>query len=338
MFTSLYFKFKKINNITPRLLNIDLATFNSYYIMYYEFNRGVNLNIKRRQVLKHAQQLFVEKGIMATSIQDIITKSNISKGTFYNYFSSKNDCLKSILKLGDEETHIRRQELLIGQNIADRRIFKTQVAVRLQVNTDLNLLPILEAVFHSQDGDLSTFAKNLHAKELHWLTGRFIDVYGDEVRSYAVDCSILFSGMLQHTLFFYKSSIAQPFDLLEIIDYLICRMDEMIPAMIANEKVLFNENSIHHTPLIGEQEIMMKEQLLDNLVTFHKQLKQEQVIAHLEYIEFLVEEFKRDEPRYQLIKTITKSFRSAFEESNYRETAFKLAAEIWMFIKAENVH
>lgn len=306
--------------------------------MYHEFKRGVNLNIKRRQVLKHAQQLFVEKGITATSIQDIITKANISKGTFYNYFSSKNDCLKSILKLGDEETHIRRQELLIGQVLADRHIFKKQVAVRLQVNTDLNLLPILEAVFHSGDGDLSAFAKNLHAKEVHWLTGRFIDVYGEEARLYAVDCSILFSGMLQHTLFFNKSSIAQRLNLLEIIDYLICRMDDMIPEMIAKEQLLFNENSIHYIPLHEDQEKAMKEQLLDHLTAFQKQLKQDQALTNLEYVEFLVDEFKREEPRYQLIKTITKSFRSAFEESYYKETAFKLVAEVWLFIEGENAH
>src|SRR5699024_7616742 len=117
--------------------------------LYYQFKERVILNNRKRQVLEHAQQLFLEKVAAATSIQDILTKANISKGTFYNYFSSKNDCLKAIVTLGEEETHLRREELLIGQDRTDKEIFVQQIAVRVQVNSDHNLIPIIEAIFHS---------------------------------------------------------------------------------------------------------------------------------------------------------------------------------------------
>lgn len=293
------------------------------------------MNIKQRQVLTHAQQLFVEKGIMATSVQDILTKANISKGTFYNYFSSKNDCLKAILKLGDEDTQIRRQELLIGQNPANRSILTKQIAMRLQVNTDHNLLPILEAIYHLDDADLSTFAKNLHLKELNWLASRFVDVYGEELRPYAADCSILFTGMLQHTLFFRNTSIDKQVSIPVLIDYLVRRMDEIIPSIIDQKDSLFGEALFqllsakeHHPPNI-------KQQLLEHLTAFQKQLAAEKEPINQEYIEFLLEEINREAPRFQLIKTIAQSFRNAFKETNYEQSAFKVASEIWIYITSE---
>lgn len=44
---------------------------------------------RKKQVLRAAHQLFIDKGFHQTSINDIIEYSDISKGTFYNYFSSK---------------------------------------------------------------------------------------------------------------------------------------------------------------------------------------------------------------------------------------------------------
>lgn len=293
------------------------------------------MHIKKRQVLKHAQQLFVEKGIMATSVQDILTKSNISKGTFYNYFPSKNDCLIAILKLGDEETHIRRLELLIGHNTADRSILTKQIEIRLQVNTDHNLLPLIEAIFHSEDAELSAFAKNLHLKELHWLAGRFIEVYGEEVRPYAADCSILFMGMLQHTLFFRKANTTKQVSITQLIDYLVRRMDKMIPSIIRKEEILFEEELFQLISTQESEEMDIKKQLSEDLIEFQKQLKNEKKHNSVEYIDFLLEEINEDTPRFQLIKSITQSFRTTFNKTPYEHTAFTLASKIWFFIQME---
>lgn len=291
------------------------------------------MNIKQRQVLKHAQQLFVEKGIVATSIQDILTKANISKGTFYNYFPSKNDCLKTILKLSDEEISTRRQELLIGQRLSDRKVLTKQIDIRLQVNIDHNLLPIFEAIFHSGDADLSAFAKDLHVKELHWLADRFVDVYGEKARPYAADCSILFTGMLQHTLFFRRSSAIKIIESTQLIDYLVRRMEFMIPSIIDHEDILFGE-SLFELISIQENEVMaIKMQLLKDLAAFQKKLARDPAFKYDEFTTFLLDEIEREVPRLQLLKSITQSFRLSFKETNYEQAAFKLASEIWIFIE-----
>jgi AcrR family transcriptional regulator len=45
----------------------------------------------RQQILEAAKTLFAEKGFEATNVRDIIHESNLSPGTFYNYFQSKEE-------------------------------------------------------------------------------------------------------------------------------------------------------------------------------------------------------------------------------------------------------
>lgn len=45
----------------------------------------------REKILKAAASLFHEFGYNGTSVQDIVTKANVPKGSFYNYFKSKEE-------------------------------------------------------------------------------------------------------------------------------------------------------------------------------------------------------------------------------------------------------
>lgn len=53
---------------------------------------------KRKRLLNAAYDLFVEKGVSDTSIAEICTKAGIAKGTFYLYFSGKEDILRALAK------------------------------------------------------------------------------------------------------------------------------------------------------------------------------------------------------------------------------------------------
>lgn len=293
------------------------------------------MNNRKRQVLEHAQQLFLEKGATSTSIQDILTKANISKGTFYNYFSSKNDCLKAIVALGEEETHLRREELLTGRDLADKEVFVQQIAVRVQVNSDHNLLPIIEAIFHSGENDLSEFARKSHLKELHWIANRFVDLYGNQMKPYAADCAVLFIGMLQHTLYFRKSSMTKAVDAIDVTRYIMRRIDQIIPSMLATDDALFGQSLFQ---LIGTEDgesAAFKEEMLDRLAAFKEQLLREKDEQNIELVVFLHEELSTAEPRVQLVEAVLRSFRQAFEHTPHEYTMMKLASDIWLHIQVE---
>jgi AcrR family transcriptional regulator len=58
---------------------------------------------KKHLIMDAALELFANNGYTSTSISQIAEKANISKGLMYNYFSSKEELLQSILdSLSDE--------------------------------------------------------------------------------------------------------------------------------------------------------------------------------------------------------------------------------------------
>jgi len=60
------------------------------------------------ELLDVGQQLFFQKGYELTSVNDIIEKVGVAKGTFYHYFKSKDDLLD---KLIDRWTHLTMARL-----------------------------------------------------------------------------------------------------------------------------------------------------------------------------------------------------------------------------------
>ena len=51
----------------------------------------------KKTIIQSAIVLFAQKGLKDTSIADIMQKANLGIGTFYNYFQSKDDLLRSLL-------------------------------------------------------------------------------------------------------------------------------------------------------------------------------------------------------------------------------------------------
>ncbi|MES9741731.1 helix-turn-helix domain-containing protein, partial [Priestia megaterium] len=47
-------------------------------------------------MMERSIQLFAQKGFKETSIQDIVNELNVTKGTFYYYFKSKQELLMDI--------------------------------------------------------------------------------------------------------------------------------------------------------------------------------------------------------------------------------------------------
>ena len=85
-----------------------------------------NANNKETRLLTTAFKLFTEKGIKATSIQEIVDNANVAKGTFYLYFKDKyeiRDILiakKSHKLFNDSLKELRKNYI---SNLSDQVIF-----------------------------------------------------------------------------------------------------------------------------------------------------------------------------------------------------------------------
>jgi len=68
--------------------------------------------VRRREILVAARELFIKKGYEQTSVNDILKIVDIAKGTFYYYFASKEEVLEAII-LDIVEEGTRKAEMIL---------------------------------------------------------------------------------------------------------------------------------------------------------------------------------------------------------------------------------
>ena len=73
--------------------------------------------VRRREILVAARELFVKKGYEQTSVNDILKIVDIAKGTFYYYFASKEEVLEAIILDIVEEGAGRAEMILKDKSI-----------------------------------------------------------------------------------------------------------------------------------------------------------------------------------------------------------------------------
>lgn len=186
------------------------------------------MNDRKQQVLNKAHELFIEKGFQATSIQDILEYSSISKGTFYNYFSSKNELLIAIFKNVFKQVEQGRKELLIGHDPSDIEIFIKQIEFQLKTNYENKLISLFEEVYFSKDEEIKQYIKIGNFRSLQWLYERFIDLFGESKQPYLLDCAIMFSSTLQHLLKYSHFAYGSDKNITKIVRYCINRVEKVI--------------------------------------------------------------------------------------------------------------
>jgi NADH dehydrogenase len=91
----------------------------------------------RNRILAAAVQLFQERGFEQTSVDELAAQANISRGTFFNYFASKESLLHEIAL--NERQALRR---LVAVDLAEQpsAVFKIRSLLRQLV---LDTLPYL---------------------------------------------------------------------------------------------------------------------------------------------------------------------------------------------------
>lgn len=77
----------------------------------------------REKIINTAWKLFYEEGFGETTINDIIREADISKGTFYYYFRSKDDLLGTLSEILDREYQRLEGEEPEGMSCFDRLIW-----------------------------------------------------------------------------------------------------------------------------------------------------------------------------------------------------------------------
>ncbi|MGM8211193.1 TetR/AcrR family transcriptional regulator [Virgibacillus sp. W0430] len=283
---------------------------------------------KKRQVIETALSLFSKEGFAAISIQDIITEANISKGTFYNYFSSKSAFLIAIMEYVNEELILHRRALQLEGTASNKEIFAKQIMIRLELNTKHNIIPIFEAALHSNDRTLKKFIQEKHLEELDWIAQRLLDIYGERAAPYTIDCAIIMLGIIQHMNHYWNANCKGDINIEALIYYTVRRTDRLMADKIDSKDAFICRFVNERT---NKQQRITKHDIVSKIEALHTAIcEEEQEIKSL--ISFLKEEFNEQHPRYFLIKPIVQSFESTFKNTPYVLLANEIAQLISTYI------
>jgi len=291
------------------------------------------MNKRKKIVVDHAKALFSEKGIQQTSIQDIIERSGISKGTFYNYFQSKNECVAAILEQAYHETTINRQELLLKNNAKDLHILVQQICMFTRTHEQLGIAGLFEKIMHSGDKELKKVVMNYRLQEIEWLANRFVEVFGGELRPYALEAAIIYFGAQQHLSFAARITNHRSVTPEQIVNSLFHYMRLIINSLIHEntavldpEKIIFLKSSLEPEQISRAEVIEQLDDLIEN-----KKLTQ----AQLELSEGLKQELVQEKLRLHIINALLSSFLEAFRGTRLYEQAKEVMGTTLLYMKQQ---
>ncbi|WP_378581770.1 TetR/AcrR family transcriptional regulator [Neobacillus sp. GCM10023253] len=263
------------------------------------------MNERKKHVVKMAHQLFIDKGFQSTSIQDILDYSGISKGTFYNYFSSKNELLIAIFKSVYSELATLRNELLIGQDRSDIEIFIKQIELQLKTNRKNKLITLFEEVLVSNDADLKQFIERGKVKNIHWVYLRLIDLFGEKKKDYLLDCAIMFMGMLRENLKFSLLTHDSNANLSHVVRYTVNRLVNMVNEVAVQDEQLISPLTLESWfPDCKKNQHDFQKRIHHAIFTLKNKLGQNEQSASISLLDFIEEELlDTKKPRKFLIES-----------------------------------
>ena len=102
---------------------------------------------RRIELMNAAQRLFLELGVASTTIEQITSGANVAKGTFYLYFSSKEDILAALGERFAQEHLARLKKAIAAVSKEDWR-GKLTAWAKANVNGYLDSIQLHDIVFH----------------------------------------------------------------------------------------------------------------------------------------------------------------------------------------------
>lgn len=88
-------------------------------------------NVRKMELIKIAYDLFITKGYENTSVDEIIAKAGIAKGTYYYHFESKEQMLEEVINMMID-TGVERAKQVVESNLKlEEKLVFTILALRV---------------------------------------------------------------------------------------------------------------------------------------------------------------------------------------------------------------
>ena len=255
---------------------------------------------KQRHIANSALRLFIQKGTEPTSLQDVFESANISKGTFYNYFSSKEELILRIIRETYAKIRQEVEEVLFGKLVSDPVIFQKQLETYLTQIHAYNLYDLMRSIRQGQNHELRKLIFIEEQKDIEWMAKRLVETKGEDIVVYSYEAMTLYYGMLQTIVISYNVK-QKPIEFNRVIQLTFRYLELIVLEMKESKQTLFSnqdDEKLNKQPIITElKEIQIKVSPNDKVL-----------------LEGLVEELERTEMRMQIIHALNASLSSDLTE------------------------
>ncbi|TBL81244.1 TetR/AcrR family transcriptional regulator [Paenibacillus thalictri] len=191
------------------------------------------MNEKKMQIIRAAMKLFSERDYYTASVQDIVSLAGVSKGAFYQHFQSKDELLFSIYNYFFEKFRVHLEDLQNRLALPPRELimaaFQTQCRM-IQEDQDFVKMMLKGTAFVDNPSLRELFVSE-SLRNLRWYQERIIQLYGPDIKPFALDCSIMLNG-LQKEYIFTMIACGCTFDYMKLSEYLLERLNDLAGGLL----------------------------------------------------------------------------------------------------------
>jgi AcrR family transcriptional regulator len=197
-------------------------------------SRGVVImSVSKQEIVRSATKLFMMRGFLSTSIQDIADDCHIAKGSVYKYFPSKEDLFSEVF---DHclIVYFEQVEKLKHLHLSPREHFIQQIIFRFQYFVEFKFIlvafteiPIQQDVkFHQLRLRYRVQLMELHKECL-------LQIYGKEITPHLWDLVFIYKAILKEylSLLIYEMN---PVSFEETARFILEKLDMLMNQMVAS--------------------------------------------------------------------------------------------------------
>lgn len=206
--------------------------------------------MKRRQIMNRAMEVFKDKGYVNASMQDIAEKCGMAKGSIYKLFPSKEELFIAVF----EDCHLQMFELAEDlERKADREgwsreeLFQRHIAFQLEYITEhyFLMMEFKELPIKTNEQFISIRTKKQDYM-LRWHRNFILNRYGEQGEACIWDIVIIYRGIMKEYLSLLQQGvIAQP--TAEIAGFIVGRLHAIVKDL-SDEKT---------APILLESDLLM---------------------------------------------------------------------------------
>ncbi|MGN7412871.1 TetR/AcrR family transcriptional regulator [Paenibacillus sp. SAF-068] len=291
------------------------------------------MSSRKQSLLDTALALFLEHSYANTTIQMILDQSGVSKGTFYKFFSSKEDCLYSIMDQRMQEDVFIRKQLEQNYYASDYELLVDQIAIPMSVPNKERVWELYWTGFYS--GEINS--AKLATVHLKWLSTRLIQVYGNDISSYANEGAILCYGILHQIANTSRSLNTQKPVWSEVVPKVLTYIEVILRTMHQRNEHIFDFQSLYFLNADERNHDMGLgiDNLLKELDEFNKRVQNSKESASLKQLSkgLLTLLQDREDINIAVIEAVLQAFHKEGKSSTLHTEANRVTEVCWWYLE-----